>query len=79
LGEFALWRVDSPSRGHDVVLYTTAADADPSHVRDALADLPKYMHPGQLIRIAQLPRDPGVGKIQRRLLNEQTRLDVAKL
>ena len=79
LGEFALWRVNSPSRGHDVVLYTTAADADPSDVRAALTDLPKYMHPGQLIRIAQLPRDPGVGKIQRRLLNEQPRLDAARL
>jgi carnitine-CoA ligase len=79
LGEFALWRVDSPSRGHDVVLYTTATDTDPSEVRAAMTDLPKYMHPGQLIRIAQLPRDPGVGKIQRRLLNEQPRLDAAKL
>lgn len=79
LGEFALWRVDSASKGHDVVLYTTAVDADAAQVRAALADLPRYMHPGQLIRIAQLPRDPGVGKIQRRLLNEQPRLDVAKL
>lgn len=79
LGEFALWRVDSASKGHNVVLYTTAADADAAQVRAALADLPRYMHPGQLIRIAQLPRDPGVGKIQRRLLNEQPRLDVAKL
>jgi acyl-CoA synthetase (AMP-forming)/AMP-acid ligase II len=79
LGEFALWRVDSPARGHDVVLYTTASDADPSDVRAALADLPKYMHPGELIRIGQLPRDPGVGKIQRRLLDDQPRLDVTKL
>jgi acyl-CoA synthetase (AMP-forming)/AMP-acid ligase II len=79
LGEFALWRVESPSKGHDVVLYTTAADANPTEVRSAFADLPKYMQPGQLIRIAQLPRDPGVGKIQRRLLNDQPRLDVIKL
>lgn len=79
LGEFALWRIESPSRGHDVVLYTTASDADLTDVRSALTDLPKYMHPGQLIRIAQLPRDPGVGKIQRRLLNEQSRLSIAKL
>lgn len=79
LGEFALWRVDSPSRGHEVLLYTTASDVDPAQVRSALADLPKYMHPGQLIRIAALPRDPGVGKIQRRLLNEQPRLAVSQL
>jgi len=79
LGEFALWRVDSPAKGHDVVLYTTAFDVNHTEVRSALADLPKYMHPGQLIRIAQLPRDPGIGKIQRRLLNEQPRLEVATL
>ncbi|MBN9428288.1 MAG: acyl--CoA ligase [Burkholderiales bacterium] len=78
LGEFALWRVDSPSRGHDVVLYTTS-QADLQEVRAALAGLPRYMHPGELVRIAQLPRDPGVGKIQRRLLNEQARLDVRKI
>jgi acyl-CoA synthetase (AMP-forming)/AMP-acid ligase II len=79
LGEFALWRVDSPSRGHDVVLYTTSVGAEASQVRAALADLPKYMHPGHLIRIDAMPRDPGVGKIQRRLLNEQPRLDVTSL
>ncbi|MCA0239232.1 MAG: acyl--CoA ligase [Proteobacteria bacterium] len=79
LGEFALWRVDSPSRGHDVVLYTTASDVDAAQLRAALADLPKYMHPGRLIRIAALPRDPGVGKIQRRLLDEQPRLGVTAL
>lgn len=79
LGEFALWRTDSASRGHDVVLYTTSADVDPAQVQAALADLPKYMHPGRLIRIAALPRDPGVGKIQRRLLDEQTRLATTQL
>ena len=78
LAEFALWRIDSAQRGHDVVLYTTAPEADLSEVRAAINDLPKYMHPGQLIRIGQLPRDPGVGKIQRRLLNEQPRLQVTK-
>ena len=79
LGEFALWRVDSPGRGHEVVLYTTASGALASDVHDAVADMPRYMHPRQLIRIAQLPRDPGVGKIQRRLLDEQPRLDVTAL
>lgn len=79
LGEFALWRTDSPSRGHDVVLYTTSPDADINEIRTAVADLPKYMHPGQLTRISQLPRDPGVGKIQRGLLNEQARLETTKI
>lgn len=37
------------------------------------------MHPAQLIRIERLPRDPGVGKVQRRLLNDQDPLDSIKL
>ncbi|MCW5284545.1 hypothetical protein D8B29_09740 [Verminephrobacter eiseniae] len=79
LGEFALWRVDSASKGHEVVLYTTATDVEHAQVCSVLADLPKYMHPCALIRIAQLPRDPGIGKVQRRLLDKQPRLVVTKL
>lgn len=74
LGEFALWRVDSASRGHEVVLYTTSAAVNPGELRLALADLPAYMHPQRLIRIERLPRDAGVGKVQRRLLESQARL-----
>ncbi len=71
LQEFALWRVDSLTRGHEAVIYTTADSVDLDGVRAAVADLPKYMHPTEVISIAAIPRDEGVGKIQRRLLGAQ--------
>ncbi len=70
LQEFALWRLDSPTRGHEPVVYTTAETVDVSEIRAAVSDLPKYMHPTQVISIAAMPWDTGVGKIQRRLLGD---------
>ena len=71
LGEFALWRIDSLTRGHEAVIYTTAPKVDLAQVQAAVADLPRYMHPTRILSIAAIPRDIGVGKIQRRLLSEQ--------
>lgn len=79
LADFALWRVPSENRGHEAVVYTTAPDADPDDVRSAVADLPRYMRPTQLIHIAAIPRDSGVGKVQRRLLDQADRLRVTPL
>lgn len=79
LGDFALWRVDSPTKGHEPVIYTTARDIDPEEVKATVSDLPRYMHPTRIIAIAAIPRDAGVGKIQRRLLGEQPVLQVREL
>ena len=79
LADFALWRVPSETRGHEAVVYTTCADADPDDIRAAVADLPRYMRPTQLIHIAAIPRDSGVGKVQRRLLDTAARLQVTAL
>ncbi len=79
LGDFALWREDSPARGHEAVIYTTSETADGDELRSLVADLPRYMHPAKLIRIAAIPRDAGVGKVQRRLLSAQPALDVRLL
>jgi len=79
LQEFALWRLPSASRGHEPVIYTAAPAVDFAAVRAVVADLPRYMHPTQVITIAAIPRDAGVGKIQRRLLGEQPVLSVERL
>jgi len=79
LGDFAIWRVDSPTHGHAVVLYSTSAEVDHAEIRSALADLPRYMRPEKLIQVERLPRDGGVGKVQRRLLGEQAVLSQASL
>lgn len=79
LQDFALWRLPSPSRGHEPVIYTVAQDVKIEEVQAAIADLPRYMHPTKIISIPAIPRDAGVGKIQRRLLGEQPVLVVEPL
>lgn len=79
LQDFALWRLPSESRGHEPVVYSASPDVDLEQVRTAVADLPRYMHPTKIIRIAAIPRDAGVGKIQRRLLGDQAVLGVESL
>ena len=79
LKDFALWRIESPSRGHEPVIYCASPAVDLDEVRGVLADLPRYMQPSKLILIAAIPRDSGVGKIQRRLLNDQQVLKIETL
>lgn len=79
LGEFALWRLDSPSRGHEAVVYTVSPKVDLEEVRAVCADLPRYMRPTQVIQIASIPRDTGVGKVQRRRLGDEPVLSVEAL
>ena len=79
LDDFALWRLDSTTRGHEPVIYTVSNTVVQDDVRAAIADLPRYMHPVKVIRIAEIPRDSGVGKVRRRLLAEQPVLDVQAL
>jgi acyl-CoA synthetase (AMP-forming)/AMP-acid ligase II len=43
---------------------------DPSAVSGLLDDLPRFMRPAWMIQTDALPRDPGVGKVQRRRLGE---------
>lgn len=79
LKEFALWRLDSPTRGHEPVVYTTSDSVDAAQVRQVIADLPRYMHPTKVLRIQTIPRDTGVGKVQRRLLGDLPVLAVEPL
>ncbi|GAA0333660.1 ATP-dependent acyl-CoA ligase [Sphingomonas oligophenolica] len=79
LKEFALWRLDSQSRGHEAVIYTVSEDVNVDEVRAVFADLPRYMHPTKIIRIDVIPRDTGVGKVQRRLLGDQAVIAVQSL
>lgn len=68
LGNFALWRVDSATTGHEVVVYTDSDAVSLDEVRAAVAPLPRFMQPLRVIRVAELPRT-GVGKVQRGQLN----------
>ena len=74
LGDFALWRRSAALGEQEVVLYVTWPSGTPSEalgqIRDAVAPLPPFMRPAAVSRIAAIPRDSGVGKVQRRLLEE---------
>jgi len=74
LGEFALWRKDCASTGHEVVVYTESDTVNADEVRAAIAPLPRFMRPLQVIHVAALPRT-GVGKVQRAQLNALDELD----
>jgi acyl-CoA synthetase (AMP-forming)/AMP-acid ligase II len=68
LGNFALWRVDSATSGHEVVIYTESDTVSADEVRAAIEPLPRFMRPSRVIRVTELPRT-GVGKVQRGQLN----------
>jgi len=84
LGDFALWRRPAAPGGRElgeqeVVLYITGPSGLPpqtlEQVRDAVAPLPAFMRPVAVSRIAAIPRDSGVGKVQRRRLEEEPVLE----
>lgn len=79
LEEFAIWRRDADVGGHEVVIYTTAASAPIHEIYEATRDLPTFMRPVAVVSIKTMPRDTGVGKVQRRLLEQQPRLAVVEL
>lgn len=69
LDDFAIWRRQAMA-DFDVVLYLTGEDPPLGALRAVLDDLPKFMRPVAAHRIAHIPRDTGVGKVQRRRLEE---------
>jgi carnitine-CoA ligase len=69
LGMFGLWRKPSEVTGHEVVVYTEAADVDLEDLRKALEPLPRFMRPKRVIQVAKLPLT-GVGRVQRGKLDE---------
>lgn len=64
LGNFALWRIESTTTGHEVVIYTESSTVNADEVRAAIEPLPRFMRPLRVIRVNALPRT-GVGKVQR--------------
>ena len=48
-------------------------------IRTVSADLPAFMRPTWVARMAALPRDTGVGKVRRRLLDDTDALELLAL
>lgn len=80
LDDLAVWRRRSELVDDEIVLYTAAAASLPvERIRSAVAELPPFMRPSSVVRVAEIPRDSGVGKVRRRLLSDAQALESAEL
>ena len=75
LHDVAVWRRSSDLVDDEIVLYVVG-DAIPTEAISAVSDkLPMFMRPAAAARLAEIPRDSGVGKVRRRLLDDATVLE----
>ena len=77
--DLAIWRRSSALVDDEVALFVVAETVDQQAVRDASQGLPAFMRPSVLIRVAEIPRDAGVGKIRRRALADATPIEQVQL
>ena len=79
INDVAVWRRSSELVDDEIVLYVTGS-AIPTEAISAVSDeLPMFMRPVAAARLAEIPRDSGVGKVRRRLLADATVLEWADL
>ena len=73
--DVAMWRRGSELVDDEIVLYVTGSTVPRAGIRAVSNDLPPFMRPAAAARVAEIPRDSGVGKVRRRLLDEATVLE----
>jgi acyl-CoA synthetase (AMP-forming)/AMP-acid ligase II len=77
--DVAVWRRSNELVDDEIVLFLTG-DAIPTEAIMAVSDdLPRFMRPAAAARVVEIPRDSGVGKVRRRLLNDVTVVEWADL
>jgi acyl-CoA synthetase (AMP-forming)/AMP-acid ligase II len=79
LADHALWKRKGELVDDEVVLYAVADAVPVDDLRTRVAQLPAFMRPSAVARVAALPRDAAAGKVQRRLLPEQPVLEWVNL
>ena len=79
INDAAVWRRDSDLVDDEIVLYMTGESIPTDAIRAASEELPAFMRPSEVARVADIPRDSGVGKVRRRLLGDVAVLDRAHL
>ena len=77
--DVAVWRRSSELVDDEIVLYVTGTAIPAEGIRAVSDRLPQFMRPATAARVAEIPRDSGVGKVRRRLLAEATVLEWADL
>ncbi|MFP4512821.1 MAG: class I adenylate-forming enzyme family protein [Acidimicrobiales bacterium] len=70
IDDVAVWRQPSDLVDDEVALYVATDSLDIASVVAASEELPAFMRPTVLLRVAEIPRDDGVGKIRRRQLGD---------
>ena len=73
--DHALWKRKGELVDDEVILYAVADAVPLEQLRTKVAQLPAFMRPVAVARVAHLPRDAAAGKVQRRLLTEQPVLE----
>jgi acyl-CoA synthetase (AMP-forming)/AMP-acid ligase II len=68
--DHALWKRAGELVDDDVVLYVVADRVPVDALKAAITELPAFMRPVAVARVAALPRDAAAGKVQRRLLGD---------
>lgn len=79
IADHAIWKRKGSLVDDEVVLYAVADPLPLDALRTRIAELPTFMRPAAVARVAALPRDAAAGKVQRRLLTEHPVLDWVEL
>ena len=77
--DHALWKRKGALVDEEVVLYAVADALPLEQLRANISELPSFMRPVAVARLAALPRDAAAGKVQRRLLADQPVLEWVEL
>jgi acyl-CoA synthetase (AMP-forming)/AMP-acid ligase II len=79
VADHAIWKRKGALVDDEVVLYAVADELPVQDLRVRIAELPSFMRPAAVARVAALPRDAAAGKVQRRLLAEHPVLEWVEL
>ena len=75
INDVAVWRRSSELVDDEIVLYVTGSAIPTPSIQAVRDELPVFMRPAAAARVAEIPRDSGVGKVRRRLLADATVLE----
>ncbi len=79
IDDVAVWRRSSELVDDEIVLYVAGGTIPTGGIQAVSDGLPDFMRPVAAARVAEIPRDSGVGKVRRRQLADATVLEWADL
>jgi crotonobetaine/carnitine-CoA ligase len=77
--DVAVWRRSSDLVDDEIVLHVVGEPVPLDAIRAVASTLPPFMRPACVLRMAEIPRDSGVGKVRRRQLADMAPLEVHEL